>query len=307
MNYGTLTIEEHKAQSRKYLKDAKRYLIESDLEKSAIALNWAYIHSTSSYARTKEEFDLGMSFKRVNLEGYLAAEKIEIPLLGVSNTDLIAITNEVKWYALGNFKPDRVLMSILLFKEYEWEQFDRELAQAKIDPSYNPRLKEFFKQPDKVDDSHLREQFYSLPHDVRLLLADYNAIGRTRIVKKKEQIESIKSSDHFNLMHEYGFYTEKEGIGYLEFPAGTASSYIQYEKKKLELLMYSMLSMVHREKNYTEAINRERDFPQTYRIYVDGSGQSPLCVKETFPLKNLSKEALPPHRLGCTCTATIGR
>lgn len=176
-----------------------------DVATSIELINKANEHLVRTFDNSEDEVKNAAHFFRVNKEAYRTAKTIKIPIKGINKEEIDLIHKEIGWFALNGIKANYVLMSFLMFKEYEWKEFDEELQRATN--SNNPEEYQIYyfiknKLKEKVDLSMYRERFYSLSLDARILLTSYNAIGRKKHLKDVEAfyrergIEELKSAGY---------------------------------------------------------------------------------------------------------------
>ncbi len=114
-----------------------------------------------------------------------------------------------------------VLMSFLMFSEYQWKEFDEELKRAQEQPG-DYEINYFLKVPDKVELAEYREAYYTLSLDERTLLTSYNAIGRKRKISNAEDIQHFNSKWGYSEIVQRGYLQEIGEDLHIEFPVTKA-------------------------------------------------------------------------------------
>ncbi|MFE4046948.1 hypothetical protein [Priestia sp. YIM B13490] len=295
----------YKQKSKELFQQARDIFDSGDINRSIDLIKNANEHLIRSFAKNEDDIKSASRFFGVNQEGYEAAKDIKIPIYGLEEDEIDLIHREVCWFALNGIKPDYVLMSFLMFKEYEWKEFEEELQRAK--DSSNPEEYEIYyyiknEAKEQVNLLKYREKFYNLSLDARVLLSSYNAIARKRYLKVEKDVE--------NFYHQRGA-TELKDAGYIhstpnglmiEFPVNEKKQ-VMFEKKKLETLMRHLLTLTYRNREYKigKLDFKKNDIPNAVFL-VNGMGGSTLCKTEAIPVKGAKEKDLQIHSIGCKCS-----
>lgn len=295
----------NKEKSKELFQQARDIFDSGDINKSIELIKKSNEYLVRSFAKNEDEVKSASRFFGVNQEGYEAAKDIKIPIGGLTEVEIDLIHREVCWFALNGIKPDYVLMSFLMFKEYEWKEFEEELQRAKN--SSSPEEYEIYyyiknELKEQVNLLEYREKFYNLSLDARVLLSSYNAIARKRYLKAEKDVE--------NFYHQRGA-TELKDAGYIhstpnglmiEFPVNEKKQ-VMFEKKKLETLMRHLLTLTYRNRVYKlgKLDFKKNDIPNAVFL-VNGMGGSILCKTEAIPVKGAKEKDLQIHSIGCKCS-----
>ncbi|WP_454871201.1 hypothetical protein [Priestia megaterium] len=295
----------YKQKSKELYQRARNIFDSGDINSSIELIEKANEYLIRTFAKNEAEIKNASRFFGVNLEGYQAAKDIEIPIKGLAEDEIDLIHKEVCWFALNGIKPNYVLMSFLMFKEYEWKEFEEELKRVKN--SCNPEKYEIYyyiknELKEQVNLLEHRKKFYSLSLSARVLLSSYNAIGRKKYLKEEKDIEAfchqrgakeLKDAEYVHLTN--------DGL-MIEFPV-IEKKQVMFEKKKLETLMRYLLNIAYQKREYKNGKSefKKKNVPNAVFL-VDGVGGSTLCKVEAIPVKVAKEKDLQVHSIGCKCS-----
>ena len=295
----------NKEKSKELFQQARDIFDNGDINNSIELINKANEYLIKSFAKNEDEVKNASRFFRVNLEGYEAAKDLDIPIGGRRKDEIDLIHREVCWFALNGIKPDYVLMSFLMFKDYEWKEFEEELQRAKN--SSNPEDYEIYyyiknELKERVNLLEYREKFYDLSLDARVLLSSYNAIGRKRYLKAEKDVEDFYHQRGAKELQDAGYIHSTSNGLMIEFPVNEKKQ-VMFEKKKLETLMRHLLKITHRNREYKmgKMEVKKRNIPNAVFL-VNGVGGSTLCKTEAILVKGAKKKDLQIHSIGCRCS-----
>ncbi|MFF2587601.1 hypothetical protein ACFVSS_06855 [Peribacillus butanolivorans] len=263
----------------------------------------------SHYSSFVQEFneDNFKQFYRLNIKGYKEAKKLKIPIKGLASEELTKIQHELVWYSLNNIKADYILMAFLMFRNYQWNEFEDELRATKEIGNENLVMYYFVKNEprDRTDFKQYEEKFYSLSLDARILLTKFNAIGRKRKIRKPDEILMVKNSAGYKEVQQHGYIQEVPEELIIEFPV-ESSKQVMYEKKKLEALLLHLQKLVHAQREWTDIQQDLKKADESRKkdlvVLINGFGGSSKCRKEFFYMKDLKQSNLIPHAVGCKCS-----
>ncbi|MFJ7932519.1 hypothetical protein [Peribacillus sp. NPDC096448] len=293
----------HKQKSVELSQKARNVFDRGDIDASIELIEKSNEHLIRTFAENGDEINAARFFG-VNREEYLAAKEMKIPIRGIQKNELNLIHKEVCWFALNGIKANYVLMSFLMFKEYEWLEFDEELQRAKN--SSNPEEYEIYyyiknELKEKVDLSEYKEKFYSLSLEARVFLTSYNAVGRKKYLKEVKDVEAFYHERGAKELRAAGYMHSTDNGEMIEFPVNEKKQ-VLFEKKKLETLMRHLSTLAHWKKEYKYGKFKFENGNVPNAVFlVNGAGGSTLCKAEAIPVKGTKEMDLQPHSIGCKC------
>lgn len=195
-----------------------------------------------------ENDDLNIQrFFGVNKRAEKFVNNIKIPIRGVSNQTEALVKAELEWQTINNCKPHGEIAIYLMFEDFEWEEYDLEMARRGE------------KAPDKVNVDGLRKLFHELSEPARRTLVSYNVIGRKRNIKKEHLREQLREKEGYLELVKAGYIFEQGEHTQIEFPVGDSIIYIRYEFNRIAELLQHLHSLTYREKELAYISSRERD------------------------------------------------
>lgn len=304
----------NKETSRELFQQARDIFDSGDINKSIELTKIANEYLVRSFAKNEDEVKRASRFFGVNQEGYEAVKDIKIPIGGLSEDEIDLIHKEVCWFALNGIKPDYVLMSFLMsflmFKEYEWKEFEEELKRVKNSSNSEEYETYYFIKNELKEPINLleyREKFYNLSLEARVLLSSYNAIGRKRYLKAEKDVDNFYHQRGAIELKDAGYIHSTSNGLMVEFPVN-GNKQVMFEKKKLETLMRHLLMITYRHREYKmgKLEFKKSDIPNAVFL-VNGMGGSTLCIAEAIPVKGAKKKDLQIHSIGCRCSFSFYR